>query len=174
MVNIEGLLSSGEHLIGHYSVEIARRVDGMWTGTVPPLYATLTDRRLILQPQTRRRYEPAIIPRRAITAIREFDEAHAGRRRHGVVLYLLHNPPISLLAAGQQGEDFIDQLTEIYHLGILSGIRRPDITPPQRVPRLTTRRKAQITAQVAPCPLRFDNRVEMARLRRLIARVQAI
>lgn len=143
--------------MGHYSVEIARYVGGLWTPTVPPLYATLTDQRLILQPQTRRRYEPAIIPGRAISSLSRIEQTYAGRHQRGVVLYLPQGITISLLAAGKQGATFIEALQALHTT------RHHSLRPAY-----------PLLAAVAPCPVRFDNRVELDRLRRLIARVETL
>lgn len=142
MVNLDNLLLPEEQHIGTYSVEIARWNGGRWTATVPPLYASLTDKRLILHPQTRRRYDPAIIPRYYIRRITDLNDPY----RRGVVLHLHGGTPVSIFAAGQQGETFIHHLT---------GLSPRDSLLPA-------------------CPVRFDQRIDGERLRRLIQRIEAL
>lgn len=62
-------LLEGEHYLGEYQIAIARYTASGWTATVPPLHAAVTNYRLILQPQTRRPYEPASIPSTYITKV---------------------------------------------------------------------------------------------------------
>jgi hypothetical protein len=142
VVNLDSLLLPDEQHTGTYSVEIARWNGGRWTATVPPLYASLTDRRLILHPQTRRRYDPAIIPRRSIRRITELDDPY----RRGVVLHLEGGTLLNIFTAGYQGETFITQLHAMHE--------QPVVLP--------------------ACPVRFDTRVEVDRLLRLIHRVEAM
>ncbi len=61
----------GEHLLGEYQVAVARYTPSGWSPTVPPLNALVTNFRLILQPQTRRPYDPASIPSTYITKVCE-------------------------------------------------------------------------------------------------------
>jgi hypothetical protein len=86
------LILPGEILIGDYNVEIARWRDRRWSPTIPPLYAVLTDHRLILQPHSRRNLEPAIIPISYIEKFTSFQSEY----RHGVVLSLITGHTISL------------------------------------------------------------------------------
>ncbi len=149
VIDINSLLLEGEQFIGTYSVEIARWNGDRWTATVPPLYASLTDQRLILHPQTRRRYEPAIIPRSTIRRVAELDSVY----RRGVVIYLRDGTPLTIFAAGNQGETFMNHLFAAHRV---------------------TRTVAQTPPQFAPCPVEFETNVEIDRLRRLIACVEQI
>lgn len=149
VIDIQSLLLENEQFIGNFSVEIARWNGGRWTATVPPLYATLTNTRLFLHPQTRRRYEPAIIPRRYIRRVAELDDPY----RRGIVIYLREGTPLSIFAAGLQGETFINHLFESHPITRTIHATLPD---------------------VAPCPVKFDNQVEVDRLRRLIDRLQQL
>ena len=84
MLAAKDLLLEGEQFIGDYHVEIARWKDGIWSAMIPPLYAIITDRRLILQPHSRKHHEPAVIPARYITKIQEFTYQF----RHGIIMHL--------------------------------------------------------------------------------------
>lgn len=106
-------LVEGETIIGKYSVEIARWAGGRWNTTVPPLYVTLTQARLILQPQTRRRYDPAVIPLGCIKRIADLENSP----RRGILLYVDCGAPISLFTAGHQGEDFVRHLRASVYAG---------------------------------------------------------
>ena len=84
MLAAKDLLLEGEQFIGDYHVEIARWKDGIWSAMIPPLYAIITDRRLIPQPHSRKHHEPAVIPARYITKIQEFTYQF----RHGIIMHL--------------------------------------------------------------------------------------
>lgn len=73
MLNEAEILIQGEHKLGQYQVEIARRGDSGWVPTVPPLHAMVTNYRIVLQPQTRRRYVPASIPANYIVSVNEVE-----------------------------------------------------------------------------------------------------
>lgn len=62
MQTVEELLLDEETLIGRYNMEIARWSDHKWSPTMPSLDVLLTDHRLIMQTQSRKRREPAFIP----------------------------------------------------------------------------------------------------------------
>ena len=61
MVDAVQLLKN-ERVLGEYQVQIARPSRSGWVGGIPPLQATITNRRLILVQQTRRPHPPASIP----------------------------------------------------------------------------------------------------------------
>lgn len=84
MLTADELLVEGETLIGDYQVQIARWRDNVWTPTLPTLYMILTNYRMILQPHSRKRHEPAIIPKRYISKVEELKMDF----RRGVVLHL--------------------------------------------------------------------------------------
>jgi hypothetical protein len=89
----EGIqLYPGENPLGQYHVAINRRTTTGWAPTVPPLTALVTNFRLILYPQTRRRYKPASIPSTYIVQVTEMDIGHyRGFRillREGLKLYI--------------------------------------------------------------------------------------
>lgn len=73
MFNVESILFSGENRLGQYQVAIIRHAASGWVPTVPPLNAYVTNYRLILYPQTRRKYEPAIIPSHIIVRVEDVE-----------------------------------------------------------------------------------------------------
>lgn len=92
MLTANELLVEGEELVGDYQVTIARWRESSWMPTLPTLYMILSDHRIILQPQTRKRHEPAIIPRQYITKV---EELRVGFRR-GVHIFLKTGHQISM------------------------------------------------------------------------------
>ena len=95
MLTADEILVEGEELIGDYNAQIARWTEGTWTSTLPTLYVILSDHRLILQPHSRKRHEPAVIPR---TYIKKADELIMGIR-HGVLIYLTTGHQIGMFIA---------------------------------------------------------------------------
>jgi hypothetical protein len=100
------LLHEGENLLGSYNIEIARWVNERWIGTVPLLYVVLTDHRLILQPQARKHYEPAVIPGRYIKQVTDVNDD----RRRGLLITLKTGHRIGMVAAGVQADTFARNL----------------------------------------------------------------
>jgi len=86
VLTAEELLHEDEKFHGYFTVEVARwsTMEKLWTSTVPPLYMIVTDQRLILQPQSRKRHDPAILPG---SCIRRVEELHQNFRS-GVLLYV--------------------------------------------------------------------------------------
>ncbi len=95
MFNEQITLFSGEKKFGQYQVAIVRHTASGWVPTVPPLNALVTNYRIVLQPQTRRRYTPASIPSNYIMRVGDVQFGnHRGVRvslRDGLVLYLQMN-----------------------------------------------------------------------------------
>lgn len=108
MIPESELLLKDEAVKGRYQVEIARWAKDRFVSTVPALYATMTDQRLILQPQTRKRYEPAIIPGRFIADARPLKS-----ERRGVAIKLKSDYKINLFVSGGSNLQLIDQLREM-------------------------------------------------------------
>lgn len=109
MLTPEEILEDGEKLQGQFNVEIARKLHGEWISTVPPLYLILTDRRMVMQPQVRKRHEPAIIPISAIRRIEEMDH----RFRFGVLIYLSNDMVLSLLLPSNQSKAFLRHIRAV-------------------------------------------------------------
>lgn len=102
----EHLLAEGETIIGRYQAEIARWTNERWVSTVPPIYLTLTNQRLILQPQTRKRHDPASIPGRYIK-----DVSDLKANRQGIILTLKNDQRIHLfISTGRNHVQLIEQL----------------------------------------------------------------
>lgn len=100
-------MPTDERVLGRYHVEIARWSDFSkeWMPTMPPLYASLTAHNLILQTQTRKRREPAVIPlhsiKRIITTVDRY-------MRRVVILHLKSDYYISLYTSRSDvGKDFL-------------------------------------------------------------------
>ncbi|MEZ4667085.1 MAG: hypothetical protein R3E39_04055 [Anaerolineae bacterium] len=97
----DGLLLTGEHKLGQYQLEIVRHTASGWAPTVPPLNALVTNYRLILHPQTRRRYSPASIPNTAITQVTDVMLNH----RQGVRIALRDGLRLYVVVSWSQGEE---------------------------------------------------------------------
>jgi len=86
------LLLPGECKLGSYHVAILRYTPSGWSPTTPPLNALVTNYRLLLRPQTRRQYQPAVIPSHFIMQIGEVEMGyHKGVKialKNGMRLYL--------------------------------------------------------------------------------------
>lgn len=86
------LLLPGECRLGRYHVAILRFTPSGWSPTTPPLKALVTNYRLMLLPQTRRQYQPAIIPSHFIMQISEVEMGyHKGVKialKNGLRLYM--------------------------------------------------------------------------------------
>lgn len=106
MLSAEEILIDGESLQGYYNIEIARWGQSGWSGTVPPLYAMLTDQRIILQPQTRKRYQPAIIPRKCIRSVKPLPES----LRQGLLISLNTDMHIGMFIPGTQAQALMREL----------------------------------------------------------------
>jgi hypothetical protein len=112
---------NGETLLGSYNVEIARWVNSRWTPTVPPLFAIVTDQRLVLQPYGRKRREPAIIPGRYIAKVVNMDE----QRRNMIMMTIKTGHQITLFISGPQCAELAQ------HLRAIARVKKydPDIDP---------------------------------------------
>lgn len=109
MLTADQLLLEDEILVGDYNVEIARWSNGKWASTIPALYAILTDHRLILQPHSRKRYEPAIIPAHYIIDVLPIETP----TRFGVMLTIKTEQKITLLIPTRQKDEIIRNLRTI-------------------------------------------------------------
>ena len=97
----DGILLAGEYKLGKYQVEIVRHTASGWAPTVPPLNALVTNYRLILHPQTRRRYAPASIPSTAITQVSDVMLNH----RQGVRILLKEGLRLYVVVSWSQGDE---------------------------------------------------------------------
>lgn len=70
-LNSPDQLLEGELSLGQFQISVMRYTTNGWVPTVPPLQATVTNYRLILQPQQRRPMEPASIPNAMVTRVRD-------------------------------------------------------------------------------------------------------
>lgn len=104
----EHFLVEGESFIDDYNVEIARWSNSHWSSTIPPLYAILTNFRIILQPHTRKHYDPAIIP---TSYVYNVTELNAGR--HGIMLHLRTGHRIGMFVSGDPRRDFMANLRRL-------------------------------------------------------------
>jgi hypothetical protein len=100
-------LLPGETELGQYEVAIARCTTSGWTATIPPLKATITNYRLMLQPQTRRPYTPASIPSTYITRV---SDVLLGSRA-GVRVSLKTGQDLYMYISMRQGGKFTEALT---------------------------------------------------------------
>lgn len=103
MQTVDELLEKEETLIGTYNMEVARWSNKHWSPTMPALYVILTEHRLILQAQARKRYEPAIIPANAISKVTALSDNY---HREIVIIHLKTGHILSLYT-GRQGDQFI-------------------------------------------------------------------
>ncbi len=99
-------LQAGEYRAGEYLVQIARRTATGWVASIPPITATITNRRLILVPQTRRPYPPASIP--GIYILRVTNITLSQRRAVQIRLSMGHI--LNLFVGWGQNEEFATQL----------------------------------------------------------------
>ena len=96
----------GETFIGDYNMEIARWKDGHWSAMIPPLYAIVTDRRLILQPHSRKHHDPAIIPATYIKRVQDFTYQY----RNGIILHLTTGQKIAIFIPNLRREEILRNL----------------------------------------------------------------
>jgi hypothetical protein len=108
LITEQELLEPHERVIERFNAQIMRKNGTRWVHTVPAIYVLLTDLRLIFQPQTRKRYEPAIIPLRYIRMVKRLK---AGS--YGFSLHLKNGPTIYLFASWNNSIDLIELLQEL-------------------------------------------------------------
>ncbi len=108
LVTEQELLEPYEQVVERFSAQIMRKSGSRWVYTVPAIYVMLTDLRLILQPQTRKRYEPAIIPLRYIRMVRRLKGA-----TYGLSLHLKGGQAIHLFASWTSPLDLIELLHDL-------------------------------------------------------------
>jgi hypothetical protein len=101
--------------MGRYNAEVAHWSAGRWVPLVMPLMMLVTNRRLILQPQKRKHYEPASIPGRYIRDVVEITTP-----KQGITLTLQDGRRISLFVGWGRDND------------LMSAIRIIAALPPER------------------------------------------
>ena len=99
MQAVAELFVRDEGQLGFYQAELARLTDSGWSPTIPPLYVTITNFRLILVPQTRRPYPPASIPSNYITRVWHIGDQH----RDGIALSLRTGHELYMFTDWHQG-----------------------------------------------------------------------
>jgi hypothetical protein len=99
------LLREGESLVGRYTVEIARWNGERLSSTVPPIAVVLTDQRIILTPQTRKRYDPAVIPSGYIASVGPIRS-----ERSGASITLKNGYQINLFITTNVHQQFIEHV----------------------------------------------------------------
>ena len=108
MLTAEELLQDGEVFLGAYNIEIARWTNDHWSPTMPPIYAILSDHRLILQPQTRKHKEPAIIPTSYVSMVKRLNSP-----RHGIMLFLRTGHRIGIFVAADPEETLLHHMQHL-------------------------------------------------------------
>jgi hypothetical protein len=103
------LFIQGEKRLGLYQVQIARPLSNGWAAAVPPLNAMVTNYRLILQPQTRKPYEPASIPNTYITKVTDVALGH----RNGVLVALKTGHQLNMYIALDQIKKFSKDMRQM-------------------------------------------------------------
>jgi hypothetical protein len=106
VLTAQQLLEDEEILLGAYNVSIARWQRDHWVSTLPALYVVLTDHRMILQPHTRKRYQPAIIPRRYLDRVEELEIPY----RHGLMVYLKTGHQMGMLVGARTCREMLRDL----------------------------------------------------------------
>lgn len=101
-MNDADYLLDGEASLGQFQISIMRYSSNGWVPTVPPLQATVTNYRLLLQPQQRRRVDPASIPNTFVTRVQ--DVSLDGRI--GVAIHLKTGHQMHFVTQGGAGNSF--------------------------------------------------------------------
>ncbi len=123
-------LQAGEKNLGQYLVQIARPTASGWVAGIPPITATVTNRRLILVPQTRKPYPPASIPG---IYIRKAVSTTLGQRR-AVEIQLKIGYNLNLFVGWGQGDEFTDHLKTLLTPSV--GTRYVHALPPEDIERM--------------------------------------
>ena len=115
-------LQPSERRQGEYLVQIARRAGSGWVASIPTITATVTNRRLILVPQTRKPYPPASIP--SIYILHVANVLLGQRRAVQIRLNIGYN--LNLFVGWGQSEEFAVHLKAML-LPSLRGHYAPDL-----------------------------------------------
>lgn len=105
------ILQPDEPILGRYNGEIARYSNDQYSATLPSLYVVVTDRRIVMWPQVRKKYSPAIIYGKHISGIGLMKS-----RRSGVSLRIKNGYIIHMFIQRNRISDFMAQVREIANL----------------------------------------------------------
>lgn len=105
MLSEKELLIPGETVMGRYNAEIAHWAGDRYVPLVMPLLLLVTNRRVILQLQKRKHYDPASIPGRFISGVEEITIP-----RQGITLTLQDGRQISLFVGWGRDNDLMSSV----------------------------------------------------------------
>ena len=105
----DALLLAGECKLGRYHVAILRHTSTGWVPTTPPLNMLVTNYRLLMHPQTRRQYQPAVIPSTFIIQIGKADMGY----HQGVKISLKNGMRLYLTINWSEDEDLTEAVTKM-------------------------------------------------------------
>ena len=105
----DALLLAGECKLGRYHVAILRRTSSGWVPTTPPLNELVKNYRLLMHPQTRRQYQPAVIPSNFITQV---GKAEMGYHK-GVTIGLKNGMRLYLTINWSEDEELTEAVTKM-------------------------------------------------------------
>lgn len=111
MLTANEVLEDDETHVGSYNAEIARWRDDQWISTIPPIFVIVSDQRVIIQAQSRKHHEPAVIPSRYIKSVTKIESG----RRHGVLVCLKTDHYIGMLVAGDPEFTLLENLRTLMH-----------------------------------------------------------
>lgn len=114
------ILHPEEVILGRYTGEIARYVNDRYDATLPSLYVLVTDKRIIMWPQVRKKYEPAVIYGKYISGIGLLKS-----RRSGVSLRIKNGYVIHLFVQRNRISEFMSQVRDIAKLPPLKEYHLP-------------------------------------------------
>jgi hypothetical protein len=103
------LLLAGESKLGRYHVAILRRTSSGWVPTTPPLNVLVTNYRVLMHPQTRRQYQPAVIPSSFITQVGKTEMGY----HKGVTIGLKNGMRLYLTINWSEDEELTEAVTKM-------------------------------------------------------------
>ncbi|RMG86433.1 MAG: hypothetical protein D6712_07495 [Chloroflexi bacterium] len=131
MVDVSQYFIEGERRLGFYQAELARLNGiGHWTPTIPPLMVIVTNYRLLLYPQTRRKYTPASIPARYLQSVGKVELGTF----YGIRLILRTGYQLNFVVGPKQQQELFDDI-EVMRLPP-TRIRFDETVPRQDIERL--------------------------------------
>ena len=105
----DALLLPGECKLGRYHIAILRHTSSGWVPTTPPLNMLVTNYRLLMHPQTRRQYQPAVIPSNFITYVGKTELGY----HKGVTIGLKNGMRLYLTINWSEAEELTDTVTKM-------------------------------------------------------------